>query len=107
MLLFITCLYIKGDFMDYKMAEYKIVKLLAEYFSCEFEVVDRHPNRLSFSSKEYDFSFPLTLLEESEPNLIKKVTSWLNETIADIKPNSYICYDRSGSFLPDTIIPSE
>ncbi|WP_435250664.1 hypothetical protein ACMAZD_26165 (plasmid) [Vibrio sp. nBUS_14] len=82
--------------MDINLVEDSILELLTETFGCEFKVVD-NPTRFVFSSQDYDFSFPLTLLEESLPNLRNKVTGWLNGKLSEISPNSSISYDQYGN----------
>ena len=78
----------------------KLTQHLTEKFDSKFECNKEHHNatrHFYLISKEIDFSFPTTLVEEtSMQSLLKKVDCWLANNLNNIEENNHYVFDASG-----------
>lgn len=79
-----------------------VIKLLEAKFEQSFIQSDLSPRHYSFSSQDFDFSFPVGLRDaESENSLRDKITRWLNRSSEEIKVNGHYLFDSTGNmYLP-------
>jgi|GEM_PF-6879046 len=78
----------------------KLTQHLTEKFDSQFEANKEHHNaarHFYLTSKEIDFSFPTTFVEEaSMQSLLKKVDRWLANNLSNIEENNHYVFDASG-----------
>jgi len=75
-----------------------VIKLLNNKFGQSFTTSDLSNRHYSFSSTEFDFSFPIALTNSGgESALNSKLTRWLDNASEKIESNGHYLFDVDGN----------